>query len=188
MVPIVLLYFGTTRPLLSLSSAATLEITCYMCHPAQPAAHGFLASKYGTIYPEFKMTEEISKPLDRSRSYQIEAPLQFRIRGERIWHHGVSSNMSETEIQFKTEAKVSHGAQFEARLTLPFRSSQHGQTSVTFQAVIVRCDADGICEARIFARRLCRLNMAMSPSSRRSVAASPRGADKDSFGGAIGPA
>lgn len=130
------------------------------------------------------MTEELSKPLDRSRRYPIEAPLQFRIRGERIWHPGVSSNMSETGIQFKTEARLRDGAQFEARLALPVGSNQHGQSSITFQAVVVRCDEGGMYSARIFARRLCRLKMAAFPPLRRSPAAASPEARKDAPGGA----
>ena len=119
------------------------------------------------------MNKELSKPINRDRRYQIESSLQYRVHGKRVWHQGVSRNMSKTEILFEGEAKLSDGAHFEARLSLPIGSDHHRRTSISFQAVVVRCDEDGMYAARISARRLCRLDFTTPPHSRRGPAAAP---------------
>lgn len=135
------------------------------------------------------MNEELSKPIHRARRYQIESSLQYRVHGERVWHQGVSRNMSETGILFEGEAKLSDGAHFEARLSLPTGSDHHRRTSISFQAVVVRCDADGLYAARISARRLCRLlGLTTRPHSRRVPAAAPPEAETRTVVGVKGAA
>lgn len=131
------------------------------------------------------MNKEISKQIDRPRRYQIESPLQFRMRGERVWHSGISKDISETGILFKVEVELSNGAHFEARLTLPMEANQDGQISITFQAKVIRCHGDGIWAARIFARRLCRSGETRYPLSRPGPAAIPPGVERTNVKGVI---
>lgn len=129
------------------------------------------------------MNKEMSKPIDRPRRYPIESPLQYRIRGERVWHSGFSRDMSETGILFKGEAELSNGAHFEARLVLPMGAGLHEQLSITFQAVVVRRHEEGMWAARIFARRLCRLSKSEYPNTRPGPGAIPPGVERPNVRG-----
>lgn len=131
------------------------------------------------------MNTEIPNQIERPRRYPIQSPLQYRMRGERVWHSGISRNISETGILFKGEGALSNGAHFEARLTLPMESSQHGQISITFQAMVVRDAGDGEWAARIFARRLCRPGETRYPLSRRGPTAIPPGVERPNVKGVI---
>jgi PilZ domain len=188
MVPILALSSGTTRPLPPQSSAVTLEVVHQPYHVPHPAQHGPSARIAGPRYRSSKMNKELSKPIHRLRRYQINSSLQYRVHGERVWHQGVSRNMSETGILFKAEGQLSDGAHFDARLTLPTGSDHHRRTSISFQAVVVRCDADGVCAAHISARRLCRSGLTTSPHSRRGPATAPPEAGRRTVVGVRGAA
>lgn len=100
------------------------------------------------------MNEQLRSPKKRSRYYPIQAPIEYRVHGERLWRKGVSRNISDTEIVFEAECELNQGIQFEAHLSLPPIADQ--ETAISFQATVVRSSEGGMCAARIFSGRLCR--------------------------------
>ena len=99
----------------------------------------------------FVSTPPVSK---RSKRYVICAPLQYRIRGERVWHAGVIRNMSESGILFEGETPLNPGTHFEVHLTLKLAFGTPRETSIRFQGLIVRSPREGAWGARMFSRRL----------------------------------
>lgn len=100
--------------------------------------------------------EPVSKPTKRAPRYLIQAPLQYRVRGERTWQAGVTHNISDSGILFVGDRELRPGARLEGRLTLPLPLQPHQRVSITFQAEVTRCAEDGTWAARISVRRLCR--------------------------------
>lgn len=100
----------------------------------------------------------------RSKRYAIRAPLQYRIRGERVWHHGVSRNISESGILFEGDTPLGPGALFEVHLILKSAFGPERETAVRFHGIIVHSPQDGMWAARIFGRRLQRVEVSPSKS------------------------
>jgi hypothetical protein len=90
----------------------------------------------------------------RSRRYLIRAPLQYRISGERTWHRGISANISESGILFEGENALKPNTRLEVHLTLPVKSKEQTETSISVQAIVVRGTQDGAWAARFLTRRL----------------------------------
>lgn len=86
----------------------------------------------------------------------IRAPLQYRIRGERLWHPGMSRNISGSGILFEGDAPLGPGTQFEVRLTLKSTVGTNTESSIRFHGTIVYSPREGVWAARIFSRRLQR--------------------------------
>lgn len=95
------------------------------------------------------MNDNILKLKSRSKRYPIRAPLQYRIKGERAWHRGESTNMSESGILFEAETSLNPGTRSDIHMMLPHKLAGQRGTFVTFQATIVRCGNDGGVAARI---------------------------------------
>ena len=104
------------------------------------------------------MLPKLPQPVKRSKRYLISAPLQYRIRGERLWYRGVSRNMSQSGILFEGEAPLHDGVQLEILLTLRSGFTATKGTAVRFQGTVVRSVPDGLSAARIFSRRLRRVD------------------------------
>ena len=100
----------------------------------------------------------------RSRCYPIQAPIEYRVHGERIWHHGVSRNISDSEIVFETDCELQQGAQFEAHISLPAIANQ--RIAISFQATVVRSLENGMWSAHISVGRLCRSLQSLPPKCR----------------------
>lgn len=103
------------------------------------------------------MIPNMQHGIERSKRYVICAPLQYRIRGERVWHPGVSRNMSQSGILFEGATPLRPGAQFEVQLTLESVFGARKRTSIRFQGTIVRSPREGLWAARICNRRLRRV-------------------------------
>jgi hypothetical protein len=103
---------------------------------------------------------DITRLKKRSNRYSIRAPLRYRIRGERTWHHGLSTNISDSGILFESETPFSPGEQCEILMNLRVQSEQARETSVRFRATAVRCPNDRECAAQISNRRLQRHRVA----------------------------
>ncbi len=90
----------------------------------------------------------------RSRRYLIRAPLQYRISGARTWHRGVSTNISESGILFEGEIPLKPDTRLEIHLTLPVKSNEETDTSISFKAMVVRGPQHGAWAARFLTSRL----------------------------------
>lgn len=94
----------------------------------------------------------------RSNRYVIRAPLQYRLRGERKWHPGISQNMSQSGILFESTTPLSPGSKIEIQVTLAPAFSTSKGSIIRCQGTIVRSIRDGIWAARIFTPRLRRVD------------------------------
>jgi hypothetical protein len=119
--------------------------------------------------------DNLSKRIKRSPRYSIQAPLEFRVRGERTWHWGASVNISDAGILFQSETKLNCGDHFEARLILPLPPDPNRKVCITFQAEIVRDAEHGVWGARIHTRRLCRTSRLANQRQRPASAVADPG-------------
>ena len=111
--------------------------------------------------------------IERSKRYVICATMQYRIHGERVWHPGVSRNMSQSGILFEGATSLKLGAQFEMQLTLDSVIGATKKTLIRFQGTIVHSPREGLWAARIRNRRLQRLGVGTEhPVSGRHLAPS----------------
>lgn len=90
----------------------------------------------------------------RLKRYEICAPLEYRIRGQRRWHKGVSRNMSESGLLFEGSTPLELGMRLEMHLLLRPLPGACSESSIRFQGTVVRSSAEGLWAARISSRRL----------------------------------
>lgn len=93
----------------------------------------------------------MSLPKKRAKRYCIHAPLQYRIIGDRAWHIGATSNISESGILFTGSVPLAIDSRVEVHLSLPVQLRTRAGVFVTFHATIIRCEGVGVWAARIFA-------------------------------------
>lgn len=86
----------------------------------------------------------------RSTRYPVQAPVQYRISGERTWHRGMSRNISESGILFEGEVPLGVGARFDMQLTLPTGVKGRTGPCISFRAAVVRCSQEHAWAARLF--------------------------------------
>lgn len=104
------------------------------------------------------MNPDLPLETKRFNRYVIRAALQYRLRGERKWHPGVSRNMSQSGILFESTSPLSPGSQVEVQVTLAPAFSTSKGTIIRCQGTIVRSTRDGLWAARIFSPRLRRVD------------------------------
>lgn len=115
------------------------------------------------------MVPKLSEATKRRKRYIIQAPLQYRMRGERMWHSGKTHNISETGILFEGEGPLTPGAQLEVHLAMaPVFGARRG-TIITFHATILRSPREGVWAARMFAPRLRGVHAGCTALTRLSI-------------------
>ena len=92
----------------------------------------------------------------RSVRFAIQAPLTFRIKGEKTWQSGMTRNISNTGLLFETTRRLRPGLQMDLTLTLPVKVHGEDGARMTCHGVVVRCLECGFTAVRIFGCRLRR--------------------------------
>jgi hypothetical protein len=90
----------------------------------------------------------------RSTRYLIRNPLQYRISGERAWHLGISTNISDSGILFEGDKALKPNVRLEVQLALPVKLKELRETSISVQAMVVRGPLGGAWAAQFLTRRL----------------------------------
>lgn len=88
--------------------------------------------------------------------FPIEAPLRYRVRGERTWHRGTTVNISKSGVLFLGEQPVSEGIAIEMSFVLPVALAGEPGAKVTCHGLIVRASEFPMLAAKISGIRLVR--------------------------------
>jgi PilZ domain len=78
----------------------------------------------------------------RARRFSIQTILRYRVRPERIWHSGVTENISASGVLFRGDRPCSPGSKLEISLTLPNARTGETGAKMVCQGVVVRTAAD----------------------------------------------
>lgn len=109
------------------------------------------------------MGETPSVQKKRSMRYLIRVPLRYRVYGQRTWSHGIIRNISDTGIQFESElSNLEIGSRFECQLLLPVFRHSSVESSLRFDAEVVRSTDDRAWAAHFLKARLRRTRRARS--------------------------
>lgn len=88
--------------------------------------------------------------------FPIEAPLRYRVHGERHWREGTTVNISKSGVLFRCNQAVVPGTNVEMSFMLPVELSGEPGAKVTCRGVIVRSKEFPLIAARIHGSRLLR--------------------------------
>ena len=78
------------------------------------------------------------KPRLRAERYPLETTVHYRVIGEPNWLEGMTENISQSGVLFRTEALVPRGALVEMNLTLPAVISGGPPAELNWRAAVVR--------------------------------------------------
>jgi hypothetical protein len=74
----------------------------------------------------------------RARRYEINAPIQYRVQGEKRWHEGVLKNISTTGMLIRTADLVELGTVIEMRFPLPIHLRNESAAEIFCRGSVVR--------------------------------------------------
>lgn len=95
-----------------------------------------------------------AKGSTRPQRFEIQAPLRYRMRGERTWHEGTTLNISKSGVLFRGDTELARGANIEMTFTLPVKTNGDTGAKVSCHGVIVRSSDYPFLAAKICGSRM----------------------------------
>ena len=82
--------------------------------------------------------EDRKVALSRAQRFAIQANIRFRVRGERLWREGVTENISNTGLLFRSNEMVQKDSMVEMTIDLPAGSKFAGNAKMICQGKVIR--------------------------------------------------